>query len=334
MTEAEQPNPAEESVVGVEHSDAGSPATDDVSEPSTTGADGDSGALSDTAAVDAAIARSADTATLDAQLGGAGPTGVADAAAPATVAEVPLAAEAPAAPEASAPAASATKAPPELAASDQTVSPTVDPAAPADPLAQLGIVAPIASVTAEPALPQTVYVAAPVAPKRKSNRWFATMVAAIAAVPFAALYALVAYITLSVLGTAAQQFTPFLAAPVFWGPVVVFFLGFALLGVILNCAPAWAFGVFGLLVGVLVYFSWIGFALVTRHVWAMTAAEASEFLRQQWLSPYAILSAVIARESVLWFGSWIARNGRAVTVRNRTAMDAYERELAAGVIFQ
>lgn len=210
----------------------------------------------------------------------------------------------------------------------ETTAPVAEAQSWAPPAEQ---VAPAPGFAPEPPV-QAVYVQAPVPPKPKSNRWFAVMVTAIGSVLFAALYAGISYIYMSVTGT-ARAFESFLEAPVFWGPVLAFFVAWALLGIIVNRGPWWTHAVFGLLVGVLVYFSWIGFALITRHAWAMTSAEASEFLRQQWLSPYALIAALTAREIPIWLGGWVARNGRKVTARNEAALDAYEREVAAGPVF-
>ncbi len=177
-----------------------------------------------------------------------------------------------------------------------------------------------------------MYVQAPIPPKARSNRWFATVVALIGAGVFAALYALGTYIYLSVTSN-ARAFNSFLESPVFWGPTLALFVGYTVLGIIINRGPWWVHAVLGVLVGVFVYFSYLGFALIAVHAWSMTLAQAQEFVRQQWLSPYAIMSAVIAREIPVWFGGWIARNGRKVTARNEEAMLEYEREVAASPVF-
>lgn len=197
--------------------------------------------------------------------------------------------------------------------------------APAEP------VAPAPGFSAE--LPvRTLYLQPPTPPKAKSNRLFALMVTTIGTVLFAALYAGFSYIYMSMTGT-ARLFEEFLQAPVFWGPVIAFFAAWTLLGLIINRGPWWAHAVFGLLVGVVVYLAWVGFALITRHVWEMSNAEATEFLRQQWLSPYALIAGLTAREIPIWLGGWIARHGRRVTARNEAALEEYEREVAAGPVF-
>ena len=126
------------------------------------------------------------------------------------------------------------------------------------------------------------------------------------------------------------MFAQFVARPVFWVPIIATFVGFALLAAIVNRGPWWYYAVFGLLVGVLVYFSYIGAALLTVEAWTLTVEQGNEFLRQRWLDPFAITAAVVAREIPIWFGGWIAARGRTVAERNRLAREAYDRELAAG----
>ena len=203
-----------------------------------------------------------------------------------------------------------------------------------------GTAAGAATLAAEPdavpaafAAPQTIYVQAPTPPKTRGNRGFGVLVALIGTVVFALLYAGISYLLLLAQRDAAEAttvFTQFLVQPVFWVPIVACFLGFALLAVIVNRGAWWSYAVFGLLVGVLVYFSYIGAALLTVEAWTITVDQANEFIQQRWLDPFAIVAAVVAREIPIWFGGWIAARGRTVTDRNRLALEAYDRELAAG----
>lgn len=184
-----------------------------------------------------------------------------------------------------------------------------------------------------PPSPQAIYVQAPAEPKPRGNRGFGVLVGLLATVVFAMLYAGIAYLVIlgqNPVPDAARVLGQFLAQPVFWIPVIFFFLAFALLAVLLNRAAWWTWAVFGLLTAVIVYFSYIGGALLTVAAWQFTLAETGEFLANQWLSPYAIIAAVIARELPIWFGGWIAARGRTVTERNRQAREEYERQLAAG----
>ncbi|WP_448810970.1 hypothetical protein [Agromyces bauzanensis] len=183
-------------------------------------------------------------------------------------------------------------------------------------------------------VPQTVYVQAPTPPKPRANRAFGALVALIGTVIFALLYAGVAYLMLTVYGAGRADlvgvFTDFVISPVFWAPILAFFVGFALLAAIVNRGAWWNYAVFGLLVAVLVYFAYIGGALLTVRAWTLSLDDATEFLVQRWLDPFAIAAFIIAREIPIWLGGWIAARGRTVTERNRLAREAYDRELAAG----
>lgn len=191
--------------------------------------------------------------------------------------------------------------------------------------------APLPTNVAAPA-PQTIYVQAPQAPKSKGNRGFGVLVALIGTVLFAALYLGAAYLLLLTQGgadAAAEKVSGFVPTPAYWVPVAVFFLGFALLAAIVNRGGWWAYAVFGLLVGVAVYLSYVGGALWTV-AWSITPEDVPGFVAQRWLDPLAIVAGVIAREVPIWLGGWIGARGRSVTERNRLAYEAYERELAAG----
>ncbi|MEI5585576.1 MULTISPECIES: hypothetical protein [unclassified Agromyces] len=184
-----------------------------------------------------------------------------------------------------------------------------------------------------PPSPQAIYVQAPAEPKPRGNRGFGVLVGLIATVVFALLYAGISYLVIlsqNPLPDAGRVLGQFVAQPVFWIPVLFFFLAFALLALALNRAAWWTWAVFGLVVAVIVYFSYIGGSLLTVGAWRFTPQEAADFLGERWLDPYAIIAAVIARELPIWFGGWIAARGRTVGERNRQAREEYERQLAAG----
>jgi hypothetical protein len=188
--------------------------------------------------------------------------------------------------------------------------------------------------TPTPPAPQTVYVQAPAAPRTRGNRGFGVLVGLIATAAFALLYAGISYLAINGYGAGRgdgiRVFTEFLAQPVYWIPVFFFFVAFAVLAVILNRAAWWTWAVFGLLIGVVVYLSYIGGALLTVAAWQFTTAEAADFVAQRWADPFAIIAFIVARELPIWFGGWIAAHGRTVNERNRVAREEYERQLAAG----
>lgn len=182
--------------------------------------------------------------------------------------------------------------------------------------------------------PTPIYVQAPTPPKNRGNRGAGILIALLATAVYAALFAVVVSIisgiTSATLAEATETFSQFVVRPVFYVPVIVFFLAFALLIAIVNRAGWWAYVLGGFLVAVAVYFSYIGAALLTVQAWTLTAADAGRFVATQWLNPGAIAAAVIAREVPIWFGSWIARNGRKVAARNAEARAEYDRQIAEG----
>ncbi|TFB59845.1 hypothetical protein E3N86_09920 [Cryobacterium sp. Hz7] len=227
------------------------------------------------------------------------------------------------------PAASVNIAPVNTTAETRRIEPGENPAAtpseapPAEAYATT-------NSTAQP----PVYIQAPTAPRYKSNRGPGALIALLSTVIFAALYAVVAFVlsgigSLSIADT-ASKFTDFIVLPIFYVPVIFFFVAFALLVLIVNRGGWWAYVLFGFLVAVVVYFSYIGAALLSVQAWNFTPDQAARFISQQWLNPGAIAAAVVAREVPIWAGAWIARNGRAVTERNAAAKAEYDRVLAAG----
>jgi len=193
---------------------------------------------------------------------------------------------------------------------------------------------PVSAPATVPAAPLPIYVQAPLRPTARSNRGAGILIALLSAVVFAVLYALTVLVvvgfTSATMSVAVRTFTEFTVLPVFYVPVIFFFLAFTVLIVLVNRGGWWAYVLFGFLVAVAVYFSYIGGALLTAQAWNSTPAEVSRFLSTQWLSPFAIAAGVIAREVPIWAGAWIARRGKRVTVRNVEAAQEYERLLAEG----
>jgi hypothetical protein len=189
--------------------------------------------------------------------------------------------------------------------------------------------APVAPVQQTP-----IYVQAPTPPKNRGNRGGGILIALLATVVYAVLYAVVAFVVAAVnsstVNDATTTFTEFLVRPVFYIPVIFFFLAFSLLVALVNRGGWWAYVLFGFPVAVVVYFSYIGGALLTQAAWNFTPDEAGRFVASLWLNPAAIAAAVLAREVPIWFGAWIARRGRKVTARNAEARAEYERQIAEG----
>ncbi len=187
---------------------------------------------------------------------------------------------------------------------------------------------------AQPVAPTPIYVQAPTPPRKKGNRGFGVLVALLATIIYAALYALAVFIIANLdsgdVASATRTFSEFVVLPVFYVPVIVFFLALALLIALVNRGGWWAYVLVGFFVAVAVYFSYIGGALLTAEAWTLTRDEFWRFLSSLWLNPGAIAAAVIAREVPIWAGAWIAHRGRRVTARNIGARHEYDRKVAEG----
>jgi hypothetical protein len=177
---------------------------------------------------------------------------------------------------------------------------------------------------------QTVFVSAPVAPKKKGNRGFGVFLAFLGTLVFAVLFA--AVIALIILLDRPQNafggsILGFIGSSAFWVPVVVFFVVFVLFALMVNRGNWVAWVLSSFLMAVIVYLVSIGIVLLFEGLLGMTPAEAGRGFGQLALSAPLIVAGVLAREVTIWFGAAIAARGRKVKERNLEARAAYEREL-------
>lgn len=175
---------------------------------------------------------------------------------------------------------------------------------------------------------QTVYVTAPVPPKKRGNRIFGLLLAVVAVVVFALIFAGVMALILNLLfpGEVVERLVIFLASSAFLVPVIVFVVAFVLLILIANRASWWAYVLGGFIVALVVYFATIGVIMLGANVFGMTRDEAMAGFIQLASSPSIIVAALVARELTLWFGAAIASRGRKVRARNAEAKAQFERE--------
>lgn len=193
-------------------------------------------------------------------------------------------------------------------------------AATADPAAVRTEVPPVAAPQ------QVVYVQAPAAPRNRGNRGVGTLIAALSALIFVALLAVVTAI-IQYADSGRFDFA-FLTQTQFYIPMLFFVLAFVLLVLLVNRGAWWAYIVGSVLVALAVYFGTIGLGLLSTGVISNTPSEANARFAAQLSNPFVIASALLAREVSLWFGALISRRGRSVKARNANARETYERELA------
>jgi hypothetical protein len=211
-------------------------------------------------------------------------------------------------------------------ASDETPGPYVAPSEP---------VVAGSAVAATTVAPQPIFVQAPEAPTPKGNRAAAGAIGLLAALAFAVLYlatwlmvgAFEGDVTVANVASAALAA---LATWSFWVPVVVFFVGFWVLGAIINRGRWGAWVVFGLLVGFVAWGGHILGQLFQAPFWMITASEGAELVAEQTFAPLAIAAFIFGRELTIWFGAWVASRGARVTELNLEAQREYERTIEAG----
>ena len=184
------------------------------------------------------------------------------------------------------------------------------------------------------AQPQPIFVQAPEPPRDRGNRGTAGAIGLLATVAFAILYLGTAVGLRALAGDVSGENIgdAFLAPLLTWGywtPVVVFFLGFWLLGAIINRGRWGLWVVFGIIVGLIAYAGHILGQLFEAPFWKLTASQGMELVGEQLLAPLAIAAFVFARELTIWFGAWVARSGARKAELNAEAQREYERTLEA-----
>ncbi len=177
-----------------------------------------------------------------------------------------------------------------------------------------------------PPVQEIIVVDAPVAPRKKGNRGLGVALALVATLVFLVLLAVAVFIvTFFVSGTTSPAF---LLEPGFYFPAVFFFIGLALVSIVINRA-GWAAHIIGsVAVAVIVLFGSAGLQLVAAGVLSMTQGEANDVYFAALLSPHVITATILAREVAIWTGAILARRGRRLKTVNAEAYAAFEREQA------
>ncbi|MGB4135456.1 MAG: ABC transporter, partial [Microbacterium sp.] len=224
---------------------------------------------------------------------------------------------------------------PEMVSAPEVATAAYAPPAASDAETRVLPAEPVASEPVAPAPPQPIFVQAPEPPRELGNRGSAAGVGLLAALSFAVLYfgAVLGFGAIdgdvTVANLADSALAP-LTTWAFWVPVVVFYIGFWLLGAFVN-RGRWGFWVvFGILVGAASYGGHLLGQLFQAPFWQNTASQNAELVNDQLLAPLAIAAFIIGREVTIWFGAWVAARGRRKNELNAEAQREYERTLEAG----
>lgn len=189
-----------------------------------------------------------------------------------------------------------------------------------------------------------LYMQTPSAPELRGNRGAGVLISLLATIVFALVFAGVIALALAP-STPPSQFVAALTDAALW-PVaaasLTFFIGLAVLVLIVGRAGWWAYVLGGFLVGVLV---WLGTIVGVAYATFLSVGGAglSELVNGDTagggVTPLGLIQAlgltlipiaagIVAREATVWFGAWIGARGRKVTRKNAEAITEYEAALA------
>ena len=179
-----------------------------------------------------------------------------------------------------------------------------------------------------------LYMQSPMPPDLKGNRAGGVLIALLGTLAFAVLYAGI------ISAMIARDFPPstFLTEGLLpwvtsWGfiaGVVGFFVGLSILVLIFGRAGWWAYVIFSLFVGIVVW-------VATSATFALTGTPdgplvgAGGFIETARVLAFTVPTlgaAILAREVAVWFGSWIGSRGRRMTAKNAALLEEYEAALA------
>jgi len=183
--------------------------------------------------------------------------------------------------------------------------------------------------------PQPVFVEAPEPPSKRGNRGAAGLIGLLAAIVFALLTfavrigfdALAGEVSFENLADASLAIVSSLT---FWIPVIAFFLGFWVIGALINNGRWVAWVLLGFVVGLIAYAGHVLAPVIAGPFWWLTQSEGLALIEENLLTPFSIAAFIIGREVTVWFGGWAAKRGARMTALNEEAQAEYERTLEAG----
>lgn len=164
---------------------------------------------------------------------------------------------------------------------------------------------------------RTIYVTAPQPPAKKGNRVLGVLIALLAAGVFAVLHTAAFAIITTLQGNSAAPLIPtFLQSGSLIWPVVIVFVVTALWAQLVNRAGWWSWVLGSFVIAAAVY---AGSVLIFQLAY-QTPTE--------WTDPLVIVSAILAREVVVWLGGILSARGKRLKVRNTEALAQFNREEA------
>lgn len=178
-----------------------------------------------------------------------------------------------------------------------------------------------------------LYMQTPMPPEIRGNRGAGVLIALLASVSFAVVFAggLALWLAPSFPPSTflSQGLMPWVVNIGFGAATLGFFIGFTILVLIGGRAGWWVYVVFGLLVAA---FTWgaavLGYALNDRFAGEIVSLQPGALLGEYGLILPAIIAAIVAREVTVWFGAWVGARGRRMKRQNAEAIEEYEVALA------
>lgn len=188
-----------------------------------------------------------------------------------------------------------------------------------------------------------LYVQTPMPPEIRGNRGAGVLIALVATVGFALVYAGVLALWIAPSFPPSTYFSeglvPLLTSWAFIAATAAFFIGLVIVVLVVGRAGWWAYVLGGFFVALLVWSATVvGLRLVLDSsftvqgpLWQQPVGDPGwnpvELVRSLGFSVPALAAALVAREATVWFGAWIGSRGRRVTARNRAAIEEYEAAL-------
>ncbi|UOQ57942.1 hypothetical protein MUN78_03630 [Leucobacter allii] len=187
-----------------------------------------------------------------------------------------------------------------------------------------------------------LYTQTPVPPDLRGNRGAGVLIALLATVGFAIVYAGVLALWLAPhyppSAFVTDGLVPWLTSLPVIAAAVAFFVGLVLLVLVVGRAGWWAYVLGGFAVAALVWaaatasLAYFGTPDETPQEMIGGALggfdNLPEILNRFGLTVPTLAAALVAREATVWFGAWIGARGRRMKLRNAEALAEYEAALA------